>query len=101
MRTSEIGPEVARVDTALDKKSSTLPRSGGKPGVPSGAAPLGWKSAFTTLRLLNALDYFTLKAIRWWDHDLNSNQLEVRKVGLPPLLLPFVQSVLTPLRLSA
>ena len=55
---------------------STSRKSGGKP-------------AFPTLRLLNLLDGFTLKAIHRWDHNLNSNQLGVRKVGLPPLFLPF------------
>jgi hypothetical protein len=51
----------------------------------------GGKPAFPTLRLLNFLDCFTLKAVQV-NHHLNANQLEVRKVGLPPLFLPLVQS---------
>jgi len=40
-----------------------LTKERGKPGVPGGAAPLGWKPAFPTLRFLNSFDCSTLKAI--------------------------------------
>ena len=49
----------------------------------------GGKPAFLTLSLLDLLDCFRLKAIFAEDHSLNSNQLRVRKVGLPPLLCTF------------
>jgi len=63
----------------LNKKCLTSRKSGGKP-------------AFPTLRLLNLLDCFTLKAVQRCDHNLNSNQLGVRKVGLPRSSCLFVQS---------
>ena len=48
-------------------------KSGGKPGVPSGAAPLGWKPAFLTPRLLDLLDCLDVESLSGEDHGFNSN----------------------------
>ena len=72
-----------RIDTAGDAVAKALcatvcwfyAKSGGEP-------------AFLTPRLLNFLDCFMLKAAQY-NHNLNTDQLRVRKVGLPPLFLLF------------
>jgi hypothetical protein len=46
------------------------------------------------------LGCFAFESRSRWDHNFNGNQLGVRKVDLPPLFLPFVQSQVAPRRVS-
>ena len=81
----------ARAAVVLSTKSvSVRQKSGGKPGVPSGAAPLGWKPSFQTSGLWDLSNCYDLKNLSAAAHHLTFGKLEVRKAGLPPLLDPQV-----------
>ena len=64
----DVWPELAQ----LCKKRVGSQKSGGKP-------------AFPTSRLSDLRDYFHVESLSGVDRNLNSDQLEVRKAGLPPL----------------
>ena len=64
-------------------------KSGGKPGVRSGAAPLGWKPAFSTLEALRLTVVVTSSAFKSVTL-LKKVMLRVRKGGLPPLRLEWL-----------
>jgi hypothetical protein len=70
---------------ALHKEWFVAAKSGGKAGSPAGQPRWGANPAFPTLRLWSCSIASALKAFPTGNY-VNSIQLEVRKVGLPPLL---------------
>jgi len=60
--------------------------SGGKPGVPSGAAPLGWKPALPDLETTVEFGPDRLEGHSIRFSAFNRNQLGVGKARLPPLM---------------
>src|SRR5688572_15328440 len=69
----------------IQPNPSAITRSGGKPGVPSGAAPLGWRPTFLTQRFSRLAVIILIECHSNLDVGCKVKHLRVGKAGLPPL----------------